>query len=143
MLYDNCSEINEIYTVKLLRDNPNTIFVFDDNLQREGKEGQAVVRDEPNSFGIATKVRPNNQFGSFFRDTNESHAVAIVNDLHALMKLRDIGKTIMFPSAGLGSEIAQMWKYAPKLLSNLTQLLYDEFGVYERFTDKEKIDWLI
>lgn len=143
MIHSNCSETEEIYTIKLLQNNPDITFVFDDNLKRSGKDDQAIVRDEPNAFGIATKVNPNTFRDSFFRDTDESHAVAIVHDLHGLMKLRDEGKTILFPASGLGAGRAQMWKFAPKLLSNLMQILYDEFGVYEQFIDEEEIEWLL
>lgn len=52
------------YTPALLRANPEFIFVFGDNLQRWGKGGQAIIRDEPNTCGLATKASP----AEFFTD---------------------------------------------------------------------------
>ena len=56
------------YTPELLRAYPGYLFLFGDNLQRIGKGGQAIIRDEPNAFGIATKKGPGMEDEDFFRD---------------------------------------------------------------------------
>jgi hypothetical protein len=56
----------EIITKEFLRNNPNVIFVFGDNLLRKGKKGAATLRDEPNAYGFITKKYPNNRPESFF-----------------------------------------------------------------------------
>lgn len=54
-------------TKSYLRQNPDHIFVFGDNLQRKGKGGAAKLRDEPNTYGFITKKAPNNNDGSFYK----------------------------------------------------------------------------
>lgn len=116
------------YSKELLQNNPHKIFVFGDNLQRKGKGGQAVIRYERNSFGVATKVKPSTSVGSFFDDSNPNHYKAIEDDL---LELKEIGKdtTLVFPSGGLGNGLSQMHLRCPKLFSYMNTLLLDMFGV--------------
>jgi hypothetical protein len=60
-------EIPKCVTAKFLRDNPNVVFVFGDNLVRRGRGGAAKLRNEPNTYGFVTKKYPNNEDESFFR----------------------------------------------------------------------------
>lgn len=60
--------MTKIITVEYLRENPTHIFVFGDNLDRKGKGGAAILRDEPNTYGFITKRHPNNGDGSFYRN---------------------------------------------------------------------------
>lgn len=53
-------------TKQYLRKHPNEIFVFGDNVIRKGHGGAAKLRDEPNTYGFITKIRPNNHPTSFF-----------------------------------------------------------------------------
>ena len=53
-------------TKKYLRDNPNHIFVFGDNLDRKGKGGAAILRDEPNTYGFITKKKPTTSLNDYF-----------------------------------------------------------------------------
>lgn len=54
-------------TSKYLRENPDIVFVFGDNLIHKGKGGAASLRDEPNTYGFITKKYPNNNDSSFYR----------------------------------------------------------------------------
>lgn len=54
-----------LYSVELCRRYRKTMFVFGDNCLRAGKGGQAIIRDEPNAAGVATKRHP----GEFMSDT--------------------------------------------------------------------------
>lgn len=51
---------------EFLRNNPDCIFVFGDNLERRGKGGAAMLRDEPNTYGFITKKRPMNADSAFY-----------------------------------------------------------------------------
>lgn len=53
-------------TKRYLKENPDHIFVFGDNLLRKGKKGAAELRDEPNTYGFVTKKAPNNKPSSFY-----------------------------------------------------------------------------
>ena len=48
----------EWYTVEECLKHPKTLYIFGDNILRIGNGGQAVIRNIPNSFGIATKRTP-------------------------------------------------------------------------------------
>ena len=50
-----------------LRMNLNHIFVYEDNLLKKGKNGHAILRSEPNTYGFITKKFPNNEDKSFFK----------------------------------------------------------------------------
>lgn len=54
-------------TREYLRAHPDHVFVFGDNLLRQGKGGAAALRDEPNTYGFITKKFPSNNDGSFYR----------------------------------------------------------------------------
>ena len=56
---------------EMCRLHKNSIFVFGDNLQGWGKGGQAIIRDEPNAYGIPTKREPNMLPKAFFGDKAE------------------------------------------------------------------------
>ncbi|KKL05458.1 hypothetical protein LCGC14_2605850, partial [marine sediment metagenome] len=52
-------EYRDHITRQMLRDEPDTLFVFGDNMQRRGLGGQAfAMRGEPNAVGIPTKIFP-------------------------------------------------------------------------------------
>lgn len=56
-----------IITSQYLRENPNHVFVFGDNLLRKGLGGAAKLRNEPNTYGFITKKYPNNKNMSFYK----------------------------------------------------------------------------
>lgn len=116
----------EEYTVELLRNNPNKIFVFGDNLKRYGKIRQAIIRGEPNAFGIATKREPSMEPTAFFSDRiDEMHAVT--NDLERLFFL-SMTKDIVFPSSGIGTGLSRLKQSSPFIWSSLNTLLLFYFN---------------
>ncbi|HMT01777.1 MAG TPA: hypothetical protein PKD00_00465 [Burkholderiales bacterium] len=120
---------SEKYSSKLLKDNPDKLFVFGDNVKRTGKGGQAVIRDEPNSIGIATKLEPNNGKNAFMSDDNlEQNKAVIDEDIKKIKEKASLeGKTIVFPKGGLGTGLASLkWK-APQTFEYLNQRLKEEF----------------
>lgn len=50
-----------------LKNNPDHIFVFGDNLKRKGFGGAAKLRDMPKTYGFVAKKVPNNNIGSFYK----------------------------------------------------------------------------
>lgn len=60
----------EFYSLEWCKLEPNTLFLFGDNLTHKGKRGQAIIRDEENSLGIITKKYPSNYSTSFFTDND-------------------------------------------------------------------------
>lgn len=104
------------------RQNPNLIFVFGDNLKRVGKGGQAVIRDEPNALGVATKRSPGMADEDFFEDGNIGDTISLINDLGNVSQLIKEGKQVVLPvlsnhDSSLGCGLANLPEKAPALYS--------------------------
>lgn len=123
--------MNVIYVdnlnVDLCRAQPDHVFVFGDNLAGYGKGGQAVIRSEMNTLGIPTKRYPSMAAGSFFTDQNceREHVLKALRDLYCIGKQR----TIVFPSKGLGTGLAKMPQYSPKIFEEMNDILLKHFGI--------------
>jgi hypothetical protein len=115
----------ELYTLELLRASLHKIFVFGDNMKRYGKRGQAIIRDEPNVFGVATKRYPSMDEWAFFSDkTDELNCVR--DDLRVLYRL-GVESVIVFPEAGIGTGLAMMKEKSPKILGYMNRVLLEHF----------------
>lgn len=116
---------DKIITRKEIQDNPKTLYLFGDNLQRTGLKGQAEqFRGEPNSIGIATKRRPAGDSTAFFRDADlENNKKAITEDINKVITAWNTGKynNVVVPRLGVG--LAQMDKKAPLTFQFLQQEL--------------------
>src|SRR5690606_39180002 len=101
---DSVQVVNR-YSVADLKANRDKIYVFGDNLERKGKGGQAVIRSEPNAFGIATKVRPSRIKQAYMSDEQlEGNKQIIDSDIQ---KIKDQNKIVVFPKDGLGTGLAE------------------------------------
>lgn len=113
-------------SVELLRANPDKIFVFGDNLLRRGTAGQAIVRHEPNTFGVPTKRAPSMRASSFFSDQPDERQAVLVALRNLFVLARS--KTVVFPSAGLGTGLAQMAIKSPNVYREMCEVLSEYFG---------------
>jgi hypothetical protein len=100
------------YDEDILRANPDKIYIFGDNEQRVGKGGQAIIRDEPNAFGIATKKQPNMKDGAFFTDDEFETNKKIIDE--DIAKIKADGRPIVFPEDGIGTGRGDLKNKAPK-----------------------------
>lgn len=121
---------DDFYTDEMCKQNPQNLYVFGDNVVRFGKAGQAIIRDNENAFGIATKMFPSNSIESFFMDTDEVFSY-VENDV---LKLYGIYKTnkyqnIVFPKAGLGTGLARMYEWSPKIFEWLCYELKTAYNI--------------
>jgi hypothetical protein len=121
------------YTPELLRENPTYLFVFGDNIMREGNGGQAVIRDEPNAFGIITKRLPSQYPDSYFSDDqvleNSNLIATDILDLYCTINDPSYGYThVVFPFAGIGTGLANMPNKCP--------LTYQQLHYYLRILFK-------
>jgi len=95
-------EIPRYVTAEFLRENPNVVFVFGDNLIRKGKGGAAKLRDEPNAYGFVTKRAPNNLDSSFFRPGDYWHTfIKELSNLHRQILLHP-DRTYVISRIGAG-----------------------------------------
>lgn len=107
---------HRIYRIDL-RNNPDVLYVFGDNVDRMGLGGQAgEMRGEPNAVGVATKWSPSMRETSFFNDSDYEHISKIIDtDFEPLFKAALKEKTIILPADGLGTGLSKMPTRCPKL----------------------------
>jgi hypothetical protein len=118
------------YSVELCRAHPDEIFVFGDNLAKKGKAkgaGQAEIRDEPNAFGIPTKVAPATTEDAYFSDKDDEMKKVRA----ALVELYKLGrvKRLVFPLDGIGTGRAKTAEKSPQIWAYLNKILEEHFGV--------------
>ena len=109
-----------------LRDNPNTQYIFGDNLDKKGYGGQAKeMRGEPNAIGIPTKKKPSKKDDAYFTDEEfEANVKAI--DM-AINKI-DTTKDMILPEKGIGTDLADTANKAPKTWNYLTEKMNEIAG---------------
>lgn len=102
-------------TRAMVRAEPKTLFVFGDNMARIGFGGQAKeMRGEINTVGIPTKWKPSHAESSYLRDDDfervrpEIDAAFVRLTLHLV-----IGGDIVWPTAGIGTGLAELPERAP------------------------------
>ena len=103
------------------------IFVFGDNMARQGYRGQACVRDNVNAHGIATKTYPCNNTGCYFSDTYYKEYTDIIKyDIDSIIWLAgQFDKTIVLSEFGYGHGMAKLPEKAPKIYEFLNQYLLE------------------
>lgn len=102
-------------TRRMLQHEPETLFVFGDNLLRSGFGGQAAeMRGEPNAVGLPTKRYPRMDDAAFLTDNDFFEVVvAAAADIGRLAQHAKKGKLIVWPSAGIGTGLAMLSQHAP------------------------------
>ena len=104
-------------TRKMLRDNPDILFVFGDNMVEQGYGGQAKeMRGEPNAVGIPTKNYPDIRKRDYFSDADFDKAkVKIDEAFYRLCKHVKAGGQVVVPIDGVGTGYADLPNKAPKI----------------------------
>lgn len=118
-------EVVDRYTDDDVKANPDKIFVFGDNVQRTGTGGQAQIRNNPNAFGIATKLKPSNRVDAFMSDNDLENNKKIIDS--DIQKILDQNKPLVFPKDGFGTGLAKLKEKAPRTYEYLKQRLAEEF----------------
>lgn len=123
------SSIPKYITRAYIQKHPNRLFIFGDNLLKQGLGGQAKeCRGEPNTFGIPTKRRPSWDVDAFFTDEPSSLAEFYIALTVAFAELRQkiweqkFRYLFIIPRMGIGLAHLQD---QPKCLTLLTTSLVD------------------
>ena len=103
-----------------LRENPDKVYLFGDNLEGTGKGGQAIVRGEPNAIGIPTKKGPRRDAGAYFNDADLQANKEAIDE--AFNKIPNEA-TVVIPKDGLGTGLADLSNKAPKTFKYLQEKL--------------------
>ncbi len=120
---------------KLCEDNPELTFIFGDNLLRIGMGGQAIIRNQPNAMGIATKRKPAMTPRSFFDEDSDDDLDAVLKDIGAVWHLLKQGKTVVIPvtedgDVSLGLERAKLPEKAPSIYRAITTHVEEMVNAY-------------
>lgn len=104
------------YSPSMARNDPHTLYVFGDNMQRRGRGGQAIIRDLPNAFGIPTKNAPSYSPSSYFTDADLPRILPILDECFAeLADHLDSGGDVVWPEDGIGTGLAELPQRAPAI----------------------------
>jgi len=122
--------IVERFSVADVQSKPDTLFAFGDNMEREGKGGQAAIRDEKNAVGIPTKWRPSRDEDAYFTDADFSRVRKEIDAAVARLEghLR-VGGAVVLPKDGIGTGLADLPNRAPKIYKYVTKKLSALSGV--------------
>ena len=123
----NCGVCFTSYSADYLRNHPDLLFVFGDNLSRGG---QAIIRSEPNSIGLVSKRSPDHLSTAYMTGTPTDYD-AVNADLARIEELALSGKQLVFPAAGIGTGLARLQVTAPDLLayidSEISKLIHADY----------------
>lgn len=109
--------------------NPELLYVFGDNVKRIGFGGQAAaMRGEPNAHGIATLWAPGVSFSDHEYEDVRQIIDADLSELARRASLWDV-QTIVFPVDGVGTGLALMSTFCPRIKAYLDRQLKERFGI--------------
>ena len=95
-------------TRKYLKENPDHIFVFGDNLARRGKGGGAMLRDEPNTYGFITKKFPVYQSWGYYKSAE--YPPVYIEEIEKLIKEIEANPDKTYLISKLGAGLANKFK---------------------------------
>lgn len=118
-------EFRDHITAAMLQAEPQSLFVFGDNLVRKGRGGQAaVMRGAPNAVGIPTKIHPSLHPDAFFSNADfDRWKKASLPDWKRLFHHARLGGHIVWPKAGIGTGRARLQEHAPDIAASIARNL--------------------
>jgi len=105
---------NIIITQEFLDDNPDSYFIFGDNLIREGMGGAAILRYHPHAIGFITKKYPDNKDNSFYKP--EEYSPVFFEELEKLKIIIQKRPDKKFYISQLGGGLANKYRIWQKLI---------------------------
>ena len=103
-----------IITQKFLDSNPDSYFVFGDNIIREGMGGAASLRYHPHAIGFITKKFPDNQSESFYKP--EEYSEVFFEELKKLKTIIEKRLEKTFYISQLGGGLANKFRIWERLI---------------------------
>lgn len=129
-------------TPELCQERDDLIFVFGDNTKRVGMGGQAIIRTQPNTLGVATKRLPSMAPSAFFSENNEYDLECVIDDLKYLWDALKDGLTIVIPvtlegKPSLGLERAELPQRAPSIYNTICMHIKEMCATYGLVLDSD------
>ena len=119
---------DKIITRDKVKENPEVLYLFGDNLLRKGLGGQAKeMRGEDNTLGIISKKYPSNSLSSFYTDDDFYTWLEVFSsDIKNLAEKINSGKykALVIPPIGVGladlpNKAPRIWKHLKNTLDSL------------------------
>lgn len=115
------------WSIEDVKKYPHALFVYGDNNIGQGRGGQAIIRDLPNTIGIPTKKYPSNHPNAFYNDNEYNDNTNRINNAIKTISEKSLNyKYVVFPEDGFGTGLAQLPTKAPKtnafLVDKINQL---------------------
>jgi DNA polymerase elongation subunit (family B) len=119
--------------ITMVDEHPDKIFLFGDNDKGTGYGGQAKeMRNKANTIGIPTKKLPDTTPESYYTDAElDDNKKKINASIKLVINEIKKGKTIVIPSAGIGTGLSKLREKAPKTFAFLQGTL----KALERYVD--------
>jgi hypothetical protein len=105
---------NIIISQEFLDNNPDSYFIFGDNLIREGMGGAAILRYHPHAIGFITKKYPDNKDNSFYKP--EEYSPVFFEELEKLKIIIQKRPDKKFYISQLGGGLANKYRIWQKLI---------------------------
>lgn len=124
-------------TRSMMRNEPDTLFCFGDNLEQKGFGGQAKeMRGEPNAIGIPTKRKPSNAKDAFFTDDDYPEVWPIIFEKYELLRVHmQNGGDVVWPADNIGTGLAKLETRSPLIWAFL-QTAYRMLLAQGKLTDE-------
>jgi hypothetical protein len=107
---------NILITQEFLDNNPDSYFIFGDNLIREGMGGAAALRYHPHAIGFITKKYPDNKDNSFYKP--EEYSSVFFEELKKLKTIIQKKPDKKFYISQLGGGLANKFYIWQKLIKH-------------------------
>jgi hypothetical protein len=120
------------YTPQDCQDNPDWLFIFGDNFERHGKGGQAIIRDEKNACGLATKRKPTWDADAFLSDEDYDEWERLNTPAYERIEAHlKSGGVVVWP-LGIGMGRANLPGMAPRILNAINDWAWSWVDRYGR-----------
>jgi hypothetical protein len=114
-------EFRDWFTSEMIAREPDTLFVFGDNLARYGRGGQAAAcRGHVNAVGLPTKITP------YQYCTDADLGRVSVENTEAMIRLighLKKGGLVVWPKDGIGTGLARLAEKAPHIAQYYREML--------------------
>jgi len=122
-----------------LREHPNEVFVYGDNLLRIGYGGAAALRDEPNTYGFITKKAPSGNKQDYYKP--DEYEPVFYSELDKLIKIIKENPDKTYLISKIGADLANYYGIFEQIIEpKLHILLKNLSNVYFLWdTEKDRI----
>lgn len=119
---------NKVFTKAIVTSNPEAIYVFGDNVAKQGTVGNSSVRGLDNTFGLFFKKDMNRIESSYYTDAEAGDFITIFDEqVEQLKNMIAEGKQVIFPKDLITTlELADFKKNSPVVFAYVkAKLLQD------------------